>query len=1686
MSVSEKHTKTSTFGWGPIGKVTVVGATLGLVAGLALPGVANATSDDVTATSAAATASTVETAAKTRPGAIRNGGFIVRLGDEKAGQDLNVSVRLKDKKKGVRVFLDREIVGGDKTIARKTSRAKGRVNFTIPGKYVSATPRAFTVTAGGVKASTFVVRVSPPGSSIVGAVPGKVSGLRGTPYDDMAAMQWNPRPDATEGYILQYQENGDGDVWNTINTDNTKYDVKNLSNGIKYNFRVAAVNADGPGPWSTVVAITPAYNPPAEVENLTATPVDSSVTLRWDRSTLASSYVIQMTCAENTDFNKDVCFVDKRTQTGTSIAWGGLVNDKTYLFGVTPVGIDGDGVRATITAEPKPKPTQPKNLNIEPGNAAVYLQWSAVANATEYRAYYKPDNGAAEYGPWVTDTFTSVTGLVNDQPYTIGVQTRNAYGTMFGPSDTGITPTADAPGGIDALAALPGDASVTLSWSPVDGADDYAVHYRKIGAAAPLSDPVPFLDSDPTDDYITMTVPGLENGEEYEFFVWAENLYGRGPADTVNAAPNGVAVAAADITVAALPAPGNLNVTPRDSSLRASWSAVAGAAGYLVYYSTNQQNWTFDDTYTGRSATINGLDNGTPYWVQVTAYDASGPGEPATDGPETPVARPDSVDNFRGYASNGAVQLSWAPTEFADTYLIRSQNPAGQWSGYTTVTAPATTYRVEGLNNGDGYTFEIRARNAVGTGTPITTGPITPSDQVPAVVTDATGVAGDGEVTLTWTPPANATGYKIITQLADTQETFAVDVPAVDTVSNDGASKITHTVANLTNGTAYNFYIFSVNQYGWSAPATVGPLTPVDVIIPPDPPTITSVTPFNSSLQTAFTLGEPGSAAFDYLEYSTANGAEGTWQQAASLDSPLNIAELTNGQRYEIVLRVTNKDGATSPPSNMMPGTPIAAPAKPKINTIDELDSALTINFDAPSSAAAPVQKVYYSVNNGSSWTQADDTASPINVTGLTNGQTYQVVVRSWNTSGQTDSDMKEATPRADIEKPYDPIIGSIRVGEQTVDGQLEVNYFLTVDETHPIDELVWTAVTDDSAPVGSGSLTPRESGTYRFNINAADFLGEVVNVTITATNPAGTGTDTDNGTPIGKPVDPTITSIVFDSPTSATVNYTAPTSAARPANSVTYTLDGAAPRTAKDGVVKLTDLSDDTHTIYISSGNVVGYVNSNTESFRYVPVATVPEAPTLTAAVKSGQTGGSISWELNGNGGAAIDYVQYNLNGGAYVTIPNSGAGGVTSYAISGLTANTTYTVTVKAHNSVGLSPASNALTFTTDPVPPPPPPTPTNPSAPTCTWVGVDVNSVTVKCDRNPNGYAPTGFNIGGVNVAGGTTATATINGLPADTLKTVTAYAYNGGGNSTSVTVQTATNPNGPTVTLSGPITQPGGPGTNRCAPLKWDNTAVSGQYALNVNGNWWGLGPSINGTTFQFCDAAANTGYEFKVAGVNQLTKNATWTTVKLGPPGTGPNVGAVPPIPSISGQGVMSTEAEGGKISVTATSAGAISTQSQIVRNGAVAPFNSLSITDQGLAFNTNYQYKATGCNANGCSAFSTWYTFKTGPGLPIWDVKKSTTTDPKTKIDFNSLGLNGTGAKSFRIKWCSQAQYGTNCDPFSQGDSTGWITDTGAFTRTIGGLTPGTGYRFGVVTASDTSGGNPITKSNVQRAVTGG
>jgi Tfp pilus assembly protein FimT len=520
---------------------------------------------------------------------------------------------------------------------------------------------------------------------------------------------------------------------------------------------------------------------------------------------------------------------------------------------------------------------------------------------------------------------------------------------------------------------------------------------------------------------------------------------------------------------------------------------------------------------------------------------------------------------------------------------------------------------------------------------------------------------------------------------------------ATCTSSNGGSTRTSTSRANpmpvyvLSYGKSYTCTVAAKNQSGFSPEsAASGALSPYAA---PDAPTITSVGSSDAQLSLSFTPGSANGSAITNYEYSLDAGFTWTTRSPSSTASPIAVIGVTNSRSYTVSLRAVNAAGAgaASTVSSTTSGTPSSGPpGAPTIQGITPGDSQLTVAFQAPLAiGGSAISNYQYSTDSGTTWTtrSPSSASSPLVISGLTNGTTYQVVIKAVNSQGAgSTSAVVEATayttPCAPTISSVTPGLGQLTVAFSTpscTGGKPLTNYEYSTDNGSTFSAL---------SPASTSSpfvITGLQNGaTYQVKLRAVNIAG------------AGTSSAASSGTPYTVPGAPSITSITPGNG-QLSVAFSAPASNGGAAiSNYQYSTDGTtwttrSPASASSPLV-ITGLQNGTsYSVTLKAVNVAGSGSASSASTS-TPY-TVPGAPTLSSASAS-LTSSTLNFSAPAsNGGSAIT--------GYTASCPSSDGGTAGSASGAGsplsvtLTQGKTYTCSVTAVNAAGSSAASAAKTF-------------------------------------------------------------------------------------------------------------------------------------------------------------------------------------------------------------------------------------------------------------------------------------------------------------------------------------------------------------------------------------------------------
>lgn len=416
-----------------------------------------------------------------------------------------------------------------------------------------------------------------------------VGEIKAEATDNSVRLTWAAVPGADSYRVY----NGDSFV---IEVTQSEAVVADLAPMTEYTFKVEAVNTvHGKAPATEKAVLT---NPSKVTGLKVASSTASTATLTWDEVPGATGYELERYSSSKKDY-----ITAARTK-GTTGTAKGLWSYTSYKYRVRAY-YTKDGV--TVYSEysdvisGRTKMGQVENLKAaSKTSSSVSLTWDSVRNAKGYRV--------EQYigGKWtkltsVTGTSYTVKNLKASTKYYFRVR---AYynSTNYGEYSDKLTVYTNLPKVTGVQVSAVTDSSVKVSWKKVSGATAYVVYrstdgktWKKVKLVTGTS----------------LTVSGLYSGMTHQFKVVAYSSKIKTYGDYSSVVKAVTTVGKVD----------NLKVSTRTkNSIKLTWDKERGAAGYVVYRSTDGKKWTKVSTTTKNYATASNLVKNTTYQFKVRAY----------------------------------------------------------------------------------------------------------------------------------------------------------------------------------------------------------------------------------------------------------------------------------------------------------------------------------------------------------------------------------------------------------------------------------------------------------------------------------------------------------------------------------------------------------------------------------------------------------------------------------------------------------------------------------------------------------------------------------------------------------------------------------------------------------------------------------------------------------------------------------------------------------------------------------------------------------------------------------------------------------------------------------------------------------------------------------------------------------
>ena len=1185
--------------------------------------------------------------------------------------------------------------------------------------------------------------------------PGTLSAVSGT---ESVTLSWaavsatTARP--VTGYRVYQSVAG---VWTLVGvTATTGTTITGLTDGQAYSFRFAAYGTGGEGDWSSTATATPIHVP-VPLTGLTITDIGtSSATYRWDaaqadpaapttkilvyrgntlRATLDGS------ATEYSDSN-----LSASSSYTVTVRSGNRIGDSTGIS----ASFETDGI-VTPPVEPDVVPDYPVITAITARDTEVDLTWSTVTtpsgvSISGYRIYRNDDGVHTFIGSTANRTYTA-TGLTNGVTYTFSVSAYN--NTYEGERSTGASSTPiTTPGAVTNLGVTDNeDLSATLTWTNPTSTNARPVeqiHVLVDGVSAKV------LAASAT----STTVTGL-TATSHAFAVKARNIIGFGTAATTTQTVTGTYPANA---------PTGLIAEPANGSVALSWTASSADAthprtGYRIY----QQNagvMTLVGTTTATSYQVTGLDNGTSYSFQVTAYGSGGESTYTDLASATPLGAP-AVTGLSATAGDSTITLDWNTVTSTSSAPVDEIIVSRGGTIVDTLSASATTYTSGTLTPGTTHTFTVRARNAVTTGSAATA---TVTIYRPSVAPNVTATPGDESVTLTWPAVSSTTGAPVVGYRV------YEEIGGVATLVGALAGT-TYEVTGLTNGAEYRFAVSAYGPTMEGARSGTVAATPISL-----PATITGLneTVGDETVAISWTQATSTTAApvtgIDILR----DGAVIT--TVTPTTTSYTYTSLTAGQEYTIGVRPGNALGTAAPTTTTVVARTI--PAAPSAPSATAGDAEVTVDWTDVIGVTASSVTGYrvYRYSTGIWTLVATATSGPVTVTGLTNAVSHDFRIAAYGPAGEGERTTTVSATPLGTPATITGLVGTI--GDRSLSMVWDVATATTEAPVTGVEVVQdGVVITTLSATATSYTVSDLTSGTaYTIGVRAknARTSGAATTVSVIA---------------LAKPDAPAnLTATAGDAHVELTWSAVAATTASPMTGYRVYrliggvmTMVGATANTTYD-VTGLTN--GEAATFAVATYGAAG------EGLRSTEVTATPIAdPTVITGLSASSASGSatLTWTgpLNSAAAPVTGYRIYRKIGVSYqlvATVANT----VLTYSDTGLSNGATYLYQVAAYgpNAEG----ANAFTSTTLPDLPP---------AVTLTYIQAASGAFTVNYTSTPSVTQPiTGFQVyvegtsvksGAANATSIAVASADVTGgLTNGSAYAVKVCAFNAQGESCSTTV------------------------------------------------------------------------------------------------------------------------------------------------------------------------------------------------------------------------------------------------------------------------------------------------------------
>ncbi|HET8594844.1 MAG TPA: fibronectin type III domain-containing protein, partial [Intrasporangium sp.] len=440
--------------------------------------------------------------------------------------------------------------------------------------------------------------------------------------------------------------------------------------------------------------------------------------------------------------------------------------------------------------------------------------------------------------------------------------------------------------------------------------------------------------------------------------------------------------------------------------------------------------------------------------IDVRVTDA--PGRPSAIGQITVTvrSRPDATgapvavaDRVQG----GSARVDWSPPAYDGglpilEYEVRTK-------GGPTQACSASPCTIEGLTNGQQYTFAVRSRNAVDWSDWSPESNVVEPDTKPQAVSISDVAPGDQKLTVTWTEPKNDGSAVLEYQVQYVNIGGHAGATGLRKVTAPGLSAV---LTGLVNNDAYRIRVQARNKAGWGP---YGPEVkaqsfgkPANVPAPTLSPRTPTAGDSNAQVSVSWSAVDPNGPPITQYDVYRRTGSGGQWVHIGSRSGgESRVVSDTipyNGQTVQYTVTATNGGPATSDRANYSSYKADGIPETPTLKSVTtpSADYAANATFSLGSSRSTGYTSVRWQTSAGrsGSWSYTSGMSGGRATNLGTSQQSMQI--RACNTAGNCSPWSNSVTFH-----PYGPTQGVGGISESHTDSTITFSWNKPADNGNAI-----------------------------------------------------------------------------------------------------------------------------------------------------------------------------------------------------------------------------------------------------------------------------------------------------------------------------------------------------------------------------------------------------------------------------------------------------------------------------------------------------------------------------------------------------------------------------------------------------------------------------------------------------------